>query len=59
MRTDVCTGTGRGNGSVIAVIRGHTNYVFNSERLAFDSKGLAILFLGHSLALLRIIKKVF
>ena len=48
MRTDVCTGTGRGNGSVIAVIRGHTNYVFNSERLAFDSKGLAILFLGHS-----------
>ena len=43
MRTDVCTGTG--NGSVIGVIRGHTNYVFNSERLVFNSKGLAILFL--------------
>ena len=43
MRTDVCTGNG--NGSVIAVIRGHTNYVFNSEQLVFNSKGLAILFL--------------
>ena len=57
MRTDVCTGTG--NGSVIAVIRGHTNYVFNSERLVFNSKGLAILFLVIFLALLRNIKKVF
>ena len=45
MRTDVCTGTGRGNGSVIAVIRGHTNYVFNSEQIVFNSKGLTILFM--------------
>ena len=57
MRTDVCTGTG--NGSVIAVIRGHKNYVFNSEQLVFNSKGLAILFLVIFLALLRTIKKVF